>query len=124
MPWDTRRWMVFAVLSLFVIGLATPNLRARRSAADDGWRQYAGTIQRIDAKSVTLKTNGDVNITALIQIGSTRIFRAQKDRIGLERAQLQDLRAGDPVMVIGRVSDDAGSVSAFAVILLGSDSEP
>jgi hypothetical protein len=108
--------------SLFAIVLASfSNITAQGQAAgpSTGARPI-GTIKTISGNSIVLASDaGPVfNITVEDSAKIVRIEPGAKDLKNATPVQLQDLLAGDRILVLGKVSEDGHSVDATSVIVM------
>jgi hypothetical protein len=79
-----------------------------------------GTVKAISGNSVTLATDAGAEITVTVQ-DSTRLIKTapgQKDLTGASPIKLQDLQAGDRILVRGTPSDDSKSIAAASIIVM------
>jgi Domain of unknown function (DUF5666) len=79
-----------------------------------------GTIKTISGNAIVLASDaGPVfNITVQDDAKIVRIEPGARDLKSASPAQLQDLQAGDRILVLGKISDDSHSVIATSIILM------
>ncbi len=104
-----RRGLICALAVLFglaTVWLAVPipsgSLWAAQATSGVVVRSI-GTVQTIQGKAITLRTDSGTEVHALIQ-GSTRMLRiqpGQKNLSGATPLQLQDLQVGDRILIMG-----------------------
>ncbi len=79
-----------------------------------------GTIKNIAGNNITMTTDAGGEITVLV-LPSTRIIRVapgQKDLTGATVVKLQDLQAGDRILVRGTAAVDPKQLAAISVVLM------
>src|SRR6266478_6380477 len=79
-----------------------------------------GTIKAISGNSITLTTDAGTDVTVLVQDTSklVRIAPGQKDLKDAAPIQLQDVQAGDRILVRGKLADDGSSVLAVSIVAI------
>lgn len=111
---------------LLVIGsVASVGAAARAAVAGTGQAATpvpasVGTIKTIQGNSITLAPASGPAITVLVQ-DSTRMLRVEPGQKSLQDAtpvQLQDLQAGDRILVRGSHSADGASMTASSILLM------
>jgi hypothetical protein len=106
-------------LAAITFVLAVSSLPAQQSAAQSGITRTLGTIQAISGNNITLATQaGTISVT--VQDG-TRVLRVEPGEKDLKNAtpmQLQDLVAGDRVLVFGRASKDGKTFAAGTIVAM------
>lgn len=120
------------VLVLFVATFALaslsndPRLRAAtplpQTAVAGGAAKQLGTIRTISANTLTLVTDAGTQVTVQVPAG-IRIVRVEPGQTSLKEAtpiHLEDLQAGDRILVSGRLSDDSKTLVAAIVISMKS----
>ncbi|HEY6290889.1 MAG TPA: DUF5666 domain-containing protein [Terriglobia bacterium] len=93
---------------------------AEQQAPQGSIARSMGTVTAIQGNTVTLKTDAGSEVTAQVQ-DSTRLVRiepGQKDLKSATPVQLQDLQAGDRILVRGSNSPDGKSILASSIILM------
>src|SRR5580700_7294982 len=79
-----------------------------------------GTIKIINGNALTLALDAGPEINVAIQ-DATRVVRIPAGETTLKNAtpiQLQDLQAGDRVLVAGRLADDTKMVNALTIVVM------
>jgi len=79
-----------------------------------------GTIKAISGNTVTLTTDAGTDVTVLVQDTTklVRIAPGQKDLKDATPIRLQDVQAGDRILVRGKVADDGNSVLAASIVAI------
>jgi Domain of unknown function (DUF5666) len=92
---------------------------AQAAAADPATRPV-GTIKTISGKTIVLTTDAKAEVTIQVQDDArlVRIAPGEKDLKNAEPLQLQDLQAGDRILVRGKMADDGKTVLAASVIAM------
>jgi hypothetical protein len=127
MHWKGRG--VAALAAAFIIFIAgaiatTPSRAAsavaqqtQQPSAPSSIAKRVGVIKAITGSAITLTPDAGPQITILVQ-DSTRIFQTapgEKDLKSATPIHLSDLQPGDRILVAGKLSDDATSISASAI---------
>ncbi len=114
------RLRLYTIVVLFGTALAgaIPNLHAQDSPAATA--KAVGTVKAVSGKSITLAAEGGNDVTVMVQDGARllRIEPGQKDLKGAAPLQLEDLQAGDRILVRGTAGPDGKSVLAVSVIAM------
>lgn len=113
----TARFLcVVAVIGLSAIGSAEAKQQTPASAA----APVLGTIKAISGKNITLTTKDGSEVTIQVQDSSRllRIAPGEKDLKNAAPLQLQDLQAGDRILVRGALGPDGKTVLAASVIAM------
>jgi hypothetical protein len=79
-----------------------------------------GAIKAISGTSITLTPDSGPEVTVAVQ-PTTRLMRIAPGEKNLKNAtplQLQDLQAGDRILVGGQASDDAKSIAAATIVVM------
>jgi hypothetical protein len=119
------------VISLGMFGALSGLVGATAGSARSGGLQGAqkpqsgnvraiGTITSIQRNTITLATDAGPQLNVTVQ-DSTRLLRiapGQKDLKGATPVRLEELQAGDRILVGGRPSEDRQSVMASSVIVM------
>jgi len=94
--------------------------QAQPSGQQSGVAKPIGTIKSIAGNALTLTSDAGAvfNITVEDSTKLLRIEPGQKDLKNAQPIRLQDLQAGDRILVIGKLSDDNHSVTASSVIVM------
>ncbi len=99
--------------------LAMPQ-SAQPQASQAGVVRPVGTISQIKGNAITLKADNGTEVNILVQ-DPARLLRTapgQQDLKDATSITLQDLQAGDRILVRGRLGDDGKSVLAVSVIAM------
>jgi uncharacterized protein DUF5666 len=105
-----------AAIGLSVSGSAEAKQQAPANAATP----VLGTIKAINGKTMTLTTKDGSEVTIQVQDGARllRIAPGEKDLKNAAPLQLQDLQAGDRILVRGALGPDGKTVLAASVIAM------
>jgi Domain of unknown function (DUF5666) len=127
MHWKGRG--VAALAAAFIIFIAgaivsTPSRAAsavaqqtQQPSAPSSIARRVGVIKAITGSAITLTPDTGPEVTILVQ-DSTRIFQTapgEKDLKSATPIHLSDLQPGDRILVAGKLSDDASSISASVI---------
>ncbi len=121
---DIRKTVLYGSLAVFFVlilefsGLA-PRAAAQEQPAGNAARPV-GTIKAIVGNTIELKTDAGAEVTVLV-LPTTRIVRVapgQKDLTGATLAKLQELQAGDRILVRGTPAVDPKQLAAITVVLM------
>jgi Domain of unknown function (DUF5666) len=121
--WRLRAIVVFACIG-FVAACgveAEPALSSHQAAPDPATRPV-GTIKSITGKTIVLTTDAKAEVTVQVQ-DDARLLRVEPGEKDLKNAaplQLQDLQAGDRILVRGKLADDGKTLLAASVIAIKS----
>lgn len=113
----TARFLCLAAaIGLTVSGSAEAKQQAPASATTP----VLGTIKAITGKTITLTTKDGSEVTIQVQDGARllRIAPGEKDLKNAAPLQLQDLQAGDRILVRGALGPDGKAVLAASVIAM------
>jgi len=79
-----------------------------------------GTIKAISGNTITLTTDAGTDVTVLVQDTTklVRIAPGQKDLKDAAPIQVQDVQAGDRILVRGKLADDGNSVLAVSIVAI------
>jgi len=127
-----RIWLRAALVSAFCIGLSSGNATASRTfAVPSPGSQVAtaqtpsaarpvGTIKSISGNNIILTTDTGGDVTIKVQDGARllRVEPGQKDLKAAVPLQLEELVAGDRILVRGQLADDGKTVLAASVIAM------
>jgi hypothetical protein len=122
--WGLAMAVVAALASLSFVpenqAGSLPQQQAQPSGQQSGVAKPIGTIKSIAGNALTLTSDaGPVfNVTVEDSTKLLRIEPGQKDLKNAQPIRLQDLQAGDRILVIGKLSDDNHSVTASSVIVM------
>jgi hypothetical protein len=117
-------WIVAICLSLFAAVAptfaASQPQAAPQPAAQTATAKPVGTIKSISGNTITLTTDAGTDVTVLVQDATklVRIAPGQTDIKSATPIQLQDVQAGDRILVRGKMSDDGKSVLALSIIAM------
>jgi hypothetical protein len=91
-----------------------------RQAAPNPATRPVGTIKTITGKTIVLTTDAGSEVTLQIQDGArlVRIEPGEKDLKNAVPLQLEELQAGDRILVRGSMADDGKTVFAVSVIAM------
>src|SRR5271168_3528037 len=105
-----------------VLDLAAAAQQSAPSAAPNPATRPVGTIKAISGKTIVLTTDAGTEVTIQVQDDARllRIEPGEKDLKNAAPLQLQDLQAGDRVLVRGKIADDGKTVLAASVIAIKS----
>jgi hypothetical protein len=118
-----------AAFIIFIAGAIVPTPSRAASAVAQQTQQPSvpssiakrvGVIKTITGSAITLTPDTGPEVTILVQ-DSTRIFQAapgEKDLKSATPIHLSDLQPGDRILVAGKLSDDAASLSASAIVAM------
>jgi hypothetical protein len=112
----TRRLAVLAILTIWFSSAARP-VQAQASGAA---AKPIGTIQTISGNSIVLASDAGPSFNVTVEDGAKilRIEPGAKDLKNASPITLQDLLAGDRILVLGKLSADGHLVSATTVIAM------
>ena len=120
----------FSFVGLLCIGLSAgtvalahcPQTQAGQppSAQAPAPARPVGTIKSISGHTITLTTDAGNDVTVLVEEVTrlVRIAPGQKDLKEAAPIQLQDVQAGDRILVRGKLADDGKSVLAASIIAM------
>ncbi|MGB9070274.1 MAG: DUF5666 domain-containing protein [Candidatus Acidiferrales bacterium] len=112
-----RRLALTSILAIFLSPVARP-VHAQ-TAASAGARPI-GTIKTISGNSIVLASDQGAVFHITVEDGA-KVLRIEPGARDLKNASpitLQDLLAGDRILVLGKISDDGHSVDATSVIAM------
>jgi hypothetical protein len=94
--------------------------QAQGASAQVASAKQLGTIKAISGNMITLTTDAGASVTIQVDDGTRMVRTApgQTDLKGATVIHIQDLQAGDRILVRGKVSDDAKTIAATAVIAM------
>lgn len=112
-----RRLAVTSILAIFLSPAGRP--MHAQTAASSGARPI-GTIKTISGNSIVLASDAGPAFNITVEDGAKvlRIEPGAKDLKNASPIPLQDLLAGDRILVLGKISDDGHSVDATTVIAM------
>src|SRR5580700_4178479 len=127
--WETGRLGRLRVIAVFVgVGLgaaygvnATAGQAAQQAAPNPAARPV-GTIKTITGKTIVLSTDAGAEVTIQVQDDArlVRIEPGAKDLKNAAPLQLEDLQAGDRILIRGAMGPDGKTVLAASVIAMKS----
>ena len=93
---------------------------AAPSSAPGAAAKSLGTVKNVSGDSVTLTTDSGSDVNVLIPQAATMVRTApgHKDLQGATPVQLQEVRAGDRMLVRGKLADDGHSIVAASAIVM------
>jgi len=112
-------WCAAELAFLLAFSLVSPAMAVSQGQASAPARPI-GTIKTISGNAIVLASDAGPVFNVTVQDGAkiVRIEPGAKDLKNAAPAQLQDLQAGDRVLVLGKVSEDGRSVIATSVIVM------
>ena len=120
------RFRLIVVFVCVLIGAASavgaePHLQAQQAAPNLATRPV-GTIKSIAGKTIVLTTDAKSEVTVQVQDDAklVRVEPGEKDLKNAVPLQLQDLQAGDRILVRGKLADDGKTVLAASIIAIKS----
>jgi hypothetical protein len=127
--WEKRRLGRLRVIAVFVgVGLGVAGGvsvtagQAPQQAAPNPAARPVGTIKSIAGKTIVLTTNEGAEVTIQVQDDArvVRIEPGAKDLKDAAPLQLEDLQAGDRILIRGAMGPDGKTVLAASVIAMKS----
>jgi hypothetical protein len=122
---DSKLIKIFLPLTVFVVAGATMTtaLRAaapKASAQAPNAARPVGTIKSISGNNIILSTDAGGDVTVVVQEGARplRVEPGQKDLKEAVPISLQELLAGDRILVRGQLAPDGKTVLASAIIAM------
>lgn len=112
----TAIWVILASAGASVLpAIAAPQAQSAAQGVHP-----LGTIKTISGNTITLTTDAKAEVSVVVQDGAriVRVEPGQKDLKNAAPVQLQDLQAGDRVLVRGTNSEDGKTVLASGIILM------
>jgi hypothetical protein len=122
---DSKLIKIFLPLTVFVVAGATMTT-ARRAAAPKASSQApnaarpVGTIKSVSGNNIILSTDAGGDVPVVVQEGA-RLLRVEPGQKDLKEAvpiSLQELLAGDRILVRGQLASDGKTVLASAIIAM------
>lgn len=112
--------------TIFCVGLAAAlnlshaaNAKTLQQPAQSAAGRAVGTVKNINGKTITLTTDaGEVTIQVQDDARLLRVAPGEKDLKNAAPLQLQDLQAGDRIIVRGAVGPDGKTILAASVIAM------
>jgi Domain of unknown function (DUF5666) len=120
-PWRWRLIVVFMCIALGVAGsISVEAGQQTQQPAPNPAARPVGTIKTITGKTIVLTTDAGPEVTIQVQ-DDARLLRVEPGEKDLKNAvPLQDLQAGDRILVRGKMADDGKTVLAASVIAIKS----
>jgi hypothetical protein len=122
-PWRWRFIVVFMCIALGVGGSVSVEAgQQTQQPAPNPATRPVGTIKTITGKTIVLTTDAGPEVTVQVQDDArlVRVEPGEKDLKNAVPVQLQDLQAGDRILVRGKMADDGKTVLAASVIAIKS----
>ena len=122
-PGRLRLIVVFVCVLLGAAGAVDAKARPQApQAAPNPATRPVGTIKSITGKTIVLTTDAKSEVTVQVQDDAklVRVEPGEKDLKNAVPLQLQDLQAGDRILVRGKLADDGKTVLAASVIAIKS----
>ena len=122
-----RRFVaVVAALGVcFLLSASVPRAQAQtppaaQSGAPGAVAKSVGTVKNVSVDSVTLTTDSGSDVNVLFPQAATMVRTApgHKDLQGATPVQLQEVKAGDRMLVRGKLADDGHSIVAASAIVM------
>jgi hypothetical protein len=127
--WEKRRLGRLRVIAVFVgvglsvaCGVSATAGQAAQQAAPNPAARPVGTIKSVTGKTIVLTTNEGAEVTIQVQ-DDARVVRIEPGAKDLKNAaplQLEDLQAGDRILIRGAMGPDGKTVIAASVIAMKS----
>jgi Domain of unknown function (DUF5666) len=127
--WEKKRLGRLRVIAVFVgvglsaaCGLNATAGQAAQQAAPNPAARPVGTIKTITGKTIVLTTDAGTEVTIQVQDDArvVRIEPGAKDLKSAAPLQLEDLQAGDRILIRGAMGPDGKTVLAASVIAMKS----
>ena len=114
------RLAMFSFFAVFLVSFLNLTAAQGQVGGPSAGARPIGTIKTISGNSIVLASDAGPVFHITVQDGAkiVRIEPGAKDLKNATPVQLQDLLAGDRILVLGRVSDDGRSVDATSVIVM------
>jgi hypothetical protein len=122
-PGRLRQMVVFVCVLLGAANAAVAKARPQApQAAPNPATRPVGTIKSIAGKTIVLTTDAKSEVTVQVQDDAklVRVEPGEKDLKNAVPLQLQDLQAGDRILVRGKLADDGKTVLAASIIAIKS----
>jgi len=123
-PGRLRLIVVFVCVLLGAANAVVAEARPQtQQVAPNPATRPVGTIKSIAGKTIVLTTDAKSEVTVQVQDDAklVRVEPGEKDLKNAVPLQLQDLQAGDRILVRGKLADDGKTVLAASVIAIKSD---
>jgi hypothetical protein len=122
-PGRLRLIVVFVCVLLGAANAVVAKARPQtQQAAPNPATRPVGTIKSIAGKTIVLTTDAKSEVTVQVQDDAklVRVEPGEKDLKNAVPLQLQDLQAGDRILVRGKLADDGKTVLAASIIAIKS----
>jgi hypothetical protein len=102
------------------LGMPLPEPQASEAPGGSATARRIGSIKTISGGVITLTPDSGPEIQITVQAGAriVRIAPGEKTLKNATPVELQDLRAGDRILVAGKASDDAKSITAASIVVM------
>jgi hypothetical protein len=118
------RAITFAACALVATAtMTTPRTAAAQDATQVSVRQEVGVVETVSPTGITMKNDAGTEISVTLQ-DSTKVLRVapgSKDLKSATAMQIADLKAGDRILVRGRVPADAKVFPAAIVVAMKAE---
>jgi hypothetical protein len=127
--WEKGRQGRLSAIAVFVCmllgtvgGVSTDAEQQAQQPAPNPATRPVGTIKTITGKTIVLTTDAGAEVTVQVQDDArlVRVEPGEKDLKNAAPLQLQDLQAGDRILVRGKFADDGKTLLAASVIAIKS----
>ena len=111
---------VAALLIMFLLDSPAIAVAHGQASGSSAAAKPIGTIKSISGNAIVLASDAGLVFNVSVE-ESAKILRIEPGAKDLKNAspmQLQELQAGDRILVLGKVSDDGHSVAATSVIVM------
>jgi len=124
-PGRLRAIVVFVCIEMAAacgVCAGTAQAQAAQQPAPNPATRPVGTIKTISGKTIVLTTDAGPEVTVQVQDDArlVRVEPGEKDLKNAAPLQLQDLQAGDRILVRGKMADDGKTVLGASVIAIKS----
>jgi hypothetical protein len=124
-PGRLRAIVVFVCIGMAAacgVSAGTAQAQAAQQPAPNPATRPVGTIKTISGKTIVLTTDAGPEVTVQVQDDArlVRVEPGEKDLKNAAPLQLQDLQAGDRILVRGKMADDGKTVLGASVIAIKS----
>jgi len=124
----SRRLILIAIAVCMGLGAARvdnaraakPSQQGAQQAPQSAATRPVGTIKTITGKTIVLTTDAGTEVTIQVQDDArlVRIEPGEKDLKNAAPIQLQELQAGDRILIRGKLADDGRAVLAVSLIAM------
>ena len=122
-PRRLRAIVVFVCAGLVATcGVKAQTAQSTQQPATNPATRPVGTIKSIVGKTIVLTTDAGTEVTVQVQDDAklVRVEPGEKDLKNAAPLQLQDLQAGDRILVRGKMADDGKTVLGASIIAIKS----